>query len=238
MRDYVLVSHFADTEMTVYHYPALYDSNSAVFILKGLYGAHDPNGSSWDNELVSLLESDHHVFFIRTGRLRSEDREKQFEGKLFAQECADVRSGFTHAVDHLLPKSVVTHCIAMSFGGTVLLGVSRMLNVMKTVVLIGSGCGRSPQTKKPLLSSLPETNELLNSLETFDQTLVFLRGGKDTVVPIESQQKIFSAALSARIRAWIEYPPLDHELSDADGSQLALLSHKHFRDFSLHPKLP
>lgn len=117
----------------------------------------------------------------------------------------------------------------MSFGGTALLGVPQVLERLSSVLMVGSGCGKSPDTKKPLLSTLPESDSLLNSLIGFTGTFVFLRGSEDTIVPQEAQRRIFESAHHAESRAWIEYKGLDHKLSNGKDVQLARLIAKHVR---------
>jgi len=232
MNTCTLPSSFADTETTIYHYPAAQESLQAAFVLKGLYGGHDPAGHSWDNELIPLLQPDYHVILVRTGRLEVEDKKAQFERKTFQQECQDFEHAFEYCRENVLEKDTLIHGIAMSFGGTTLLGLSPVLHSMNTVMFIGSGCGRNPETTKPLLSTLPETEILLESIKKFTGSFVFLHGGKDAVVPLESQRKIFDAADNASVRAWIEYLALGHELDDESGSYLAQLANTHFRHFT------
>lgn len=233
MHEYFLPSSFSGTKTTLYHYPAANGAFRTVFILKGLYGGHTPSGNSWDNELVSLLRSNHNdVILVRTGRKDAEDKKEQFEGKTYQQECQDFVDAVEYCKENVVRKGTPLCAIAMSFGGTTLLGLPSVLQSMNTVVFIGSGCDRNPETKKPLLSTLPSMETLLASIEAFKGSFAFLHGGNDTVVPLDSQQKIFTFAKNARVRAWIEYPTLDHELNDPSGSQLAVLASKHFAEFS------
>lgn len=231
MDEHILESSFEGTKTIIYHYPVVQKGVGAVFVLKGLYGSHVPSGGSWDNELVALLQKDHHVICVRTGRLDAESKQEQFEGKTFKQECEDVAHAFAYAKENLLTKDTRMHSIALSFGGTTLLGLPIVLQAMDTVVFIGSGCGRNPQTTKPLLSTMPDTDTLLSAIETFRRSFVFLHGGRDTVVPLESQQKIFSSAKNAAVRAWVDYPSLGHELDDTSGSRLAVLANQHLSNF-------
>lgn len=232
MRAHTLPSSFEKTKTTLFHYPSQRKTRNAVFIFKGLYGEHLPSGRSWDNELVRLLKKDHHVFLVRTGRRDVVDKQEQFTGKTFKQECEDVARAFTFARANLMPQGARVYGVALSFGGTTLLGCSSVLGSMETVVCIGSGCGRSTETKKPLLSTLPDTPQLLAAMERFRSALVFIHGGLDAVVPLESQKKIFAGARRAKMRTWIEYSRLGHELEDATGSHLAVIANRHLRAFS------
>ena len=59
---------FSDN-VKIYHYPSIRPSKKVILILKGIYGEHVPDGNSWDNALVKLLQNDYHVVFVRTSRL-------------------------------------------------------------------------------------------------------------------------------------------------------------------------
>ena len=83
--------------------------------------------------------------------------------------------------------------------------------------MVGSGCGRNPETTKPLLSTLPETEQLLQSFDNYSGTFIFLHGEADTVVPSDSQQMIYDRAIKHSTKhEWVSLPNLDHGLKDAD----------------------
>lgn len=176
------------------------------------------SNASWDNLLVERLRDTHHAILIRTGRGTGEDKQKQFEGKTFAQECADIETAMTYCREKLFPTDTRWAAVALSFGGTTLLGTHELLNSFETAVFIGSGCGRSPTTTKPLLSTLPGTEVLLCSAQQFQGNFFFLHGREDTVVPLESQKMIYANANGAACRAWVEFPGLNHELEKVPGN--------------------
>ncbi len=223
MQEHVVPSVFVGTQTTIYHYPSTQKSGRAVLILKGLYGGHNPaktgSDASWDNLLVERLQHAYHSILIRTGRGVSEDKQAQFEGKTFAQECLDIETAMAYCREHLFPADTRWATVALSFGGTTLLGTPELLHSFETAVFIGSGCGRSPTTTKPLLDTLPQTEALLNSIQKFGGHFFFLHGERDTIVPLGSQKMIYENANDADCRAWVEFPGLNHELEKASGGE-------------------
>lgn len=217
MHSYTIPSTFFG-ETTIFHYPAKKETNRAILILKGLYGEHIPSGinnkQSWDNQLVDALKVEYNLFLIKTGRYNTNDKKKAFVGKTYQQECDDIQHAFKFCQEKISKHNFHWGSVAMSFGGTTLIGCPDILNTMLGVVMISSGSGRSPTTTKPLLSTLPDTIDLLKPISEFKGLLYFLHGGQDSVVPLESQKKIYDSATKCFSRGWIEFPHLDHELSD------------------------
>lgn len=206
-------------ETVIFHYPAKEKTNQAVLLLKGLYGQHVSEGTqskqSWDNQLVYLLKNKYDIFLFNAGRREVDKKKEAFAGKTFQQECDDIQNAFTYCKENILREDIVWGSVAMSFGGTILMGCPGILQIMQNVIMIGSGCGKSSTTIKPLLSTLPETSELLQSISSYKGSLYFLHGGKDAVVPKESQKEIYENATGCFSRGWIEFPSLDHELNES-----------------------
>ena len=217
-------------ETAIFHYPAERKTDKAVLILKGLYGKHIPENAgenpSWDNQLIGLLRGTYEIFIFNTGRYDAADKRESLEGKMFQNECDDVQEAFAFCRENILKEKFTWEAVAISFGGTTLLGCSDVLHVMQGVVMIGSGCGKSLTTTKPLVSTLLDTKELLKSISDFTGSLYFLHGGKDTIVSVESQKKIYESATRCFSRGWIEFPGLDHELNDLENgiSHTAILA--------------
>lgn len=202
-------------DVKVYHYPSITPSKKVLFVLKGIYGEHILNGNSWDNALVKLLQNDYHLIFVRTSRLDDKVDREAFVGKTFEQERAEVSSVFAYCNKNIFQNDYVWASIGVSFGGTIFLATPEILSQMKLVVVVGSGCGRNPETTKPLLSTLPETEQLLQSLDVYRNTFIFLHGEVDTVVPLDSQQMIYDRAIKNSAKhEWINLPNLDHGLRD------------------------
>ena len=221
MQEHTVRSSFRDTRTIIYYYPSVQKSDRAVLILKGLYGGHDPaktgKNASWDNLLVERLRDHYHTVLIRTGRGAHSDKQAQFEGKTFAQECTDVETAAAYSRENLFQAPMRWAAVALSFGGTTLLGTPVLLTSLETVLFVGSGCGRSATTTRPLLSTLAETDRLLEPIARFTGNFFFLHGGRDTVVPLESQKMLYENAQQAFCRGWIDFPGLNHELEEATG---------------------
>ena len=219
-------------ETVIFHYPARERTDKALLLLKGLYGKHAPQDTkenlSWDNQLISLLKNRYEVFIFNTGCRGEADKREAFEGKTFQNECDDTRRAFLFCTENILKEEYSWEAVAMSFGGTTLLGSPDVLHAMQNIVMIGSGCGKSPTTTKPLVSTLPDTDKLLLPIRDFTGSLYFLHGGKDAVVPAESQRKIYDSAAKCSVRGWVEFSQLDHELNNMEsrGSYMAILAKK------------
>ena len=199
----------------IYYYPSIKPSKKVFLVLKGIYGEHVPGDASWDNVLVKLLENDYHLIFIRTSRLNDKMDREAFVGKTFKQECTEVINAFKYCNKNIFSNDYVWGCIGVSLGGTILLGSPKIFSQMKIIIMVGSGCGRNPKTTKPLLSTLPETKQLLKSLDNFRGIFIFLHGDDDTVVPTVSQRMIYDRAIKNAIRhKWNSLPNLDHSLRD------------------------
>jgi hypothetical protein len=201
--------------ITIYHYRSRKPSKKAILVLKGIYGEHVPDGLSWDNDLVKLLCDDYHLICVRTSRLDGKTDREAFIGKTFEQECAEVLKAFEYCNTNIFSEDFMWGCVGVSLGGTTLLGTPEVLSQMKTIILVGSGCGKNPETTKPLLSSLPNTEQLLRPLDGYQGMFIFLHGVNDTIVPKNSQEIIYNRATSSSKREWIELPNFDHSLRDA-----------------------
>lgn len=216
----------------IYRYSSIKPSKKIILVLKGIYGEHIPDGTSWDNALIKLLLDDYHVVFVRTSRLNNKIDRDAFVGKTFAQECAEVGNAFEYCNTNIFSNDYEWGCIAVSLGGTTLLGTPHILSQMKTVIMVGSGCGRNQETTKPLLSTLPETEQLLRPLDDYRGTFIFLHGESDTVVPKDSQALIYSrAAKHSTKHEWVSLPNLDHSLREADTreSRMAEIATRYIR---------
>lgn len=200
----------------VYHYPSSKPSKKVLLVLKGIYGEHIPDGTSWDNELVKLLSDDYHIIFVRTSRLNGKTDRDAFVGKTFKQECTEVESVFEYCNKNIFPNDYKWGCVGVSLGGTTLLGTPNVLSQMKTVIMVGSGCGKNQGTTKPLLSTLPDTEQLLHSLDDYRDAFVFLHGEADTIVPKDSQEMIYDrAAKHSAKHEWVSLQNLDHSLRES-----------------------
>lgn len=153
------------------------------------------------------------------------DIPEAFTGKTFEQECEDIERGFTACVrEGFISDEHRIIIVGNSFGGTLLLALPELLQKAESVIMIGSGCGKSSTTTKPLLSTMPNEKNLLSSLQSYSGTFVFIRGTDDTIVPKESQDKIIAGATSARERLVCEIKDATHNLAGGAVDRTELLS--------------
>lgn len=217
MEKLTATSSFHSLPIEVFWYPASSQTRHVVLLLKGIYGVHEPTGSnSWDNQLIST-NADYNFICINTARVKSDtvtpDSKEAFFGKTFSEECDDIiRAVELLEQNGLLPDNYTLTAIGNSFGGTTLLGVPNLLTKAQAVVMIGSGCGKSPTTAKPLLSTMPDEEVLLAPLKTYSSIFVFIRGTEDDVVPKESQDKIIAAVKNAREHVICDIAGTSHNL--------------------------
>jgi hypothetical protein len=218
-KHYSIQSLFQSLLIKAFIYPAQKQSSATVFILKGLYSVHDPKRTdSWERQLIDERGEEHTFVCINTARLSVADPTSRdaFVGKTFMQECDDISRMFEYLVkEGVVSKSLPIVIIAHSFGGTTLLGTPTVLKQASAVIMIASGCGKSPTTNKPLLSSLYTEEELLMPLRTYNGIFMYIRGTKDAVVPKESQDKIIAAATSARVRIVSDILDAEHNLTSS-----------------------
>lgn len=217
----------------VYHYPSIQPSKKALLVLKGIYGEHVPGSTSWDNELVKLLHEGYHIVFVKTSRLDNKIDHDAFVGKTFEQECAEVGNAFEYCNKNIFSQDFIWGCIGVSLGGTTLLGTPKVLSQMGTVIMVGSGCGKNPETTKPLLSTLPDTEQLLRPLDDYRGTFIFLHGEADTIVPKSSQEMIYDrAARHSAKHEWIDLQNLDHSLRETNTreSRMAEIAARYIRE--------
>lgn len=232
MKTYEIAGLFSGN-VKMYHYPSVKHSKRAILVLKGIYGEHVPGNSSWDNELVELLQNDYHILFVRTSRLNDKIDREAFIGKTFEQECIEIEDAFEYCNRNILSNEYDWGGIGVSLGGTILLGIPRILSQMKTIIMVGSGCGRNPETTKPLLSTLPETEQLLHSLDDYHNAFIFLHGKNDIVVPIDSQRLIYNRAINnSGKHEWVDLPYFDHSLRDTttNESHMAEITSQYIRE--------
>lgn len=156
---------------------------------------------------------------INTARLSVDEQTSKnaFLGKTFEQECDDVASISTHLyTEGVISKSTPIFFVTHSFGGTTLLGTPLVLQQAAGIIMVASGCGKSPTTDKPLLQSLYAEESLLEPLRAYSGVFMYIRGTNDTVVPKESQEKIIGAATSARARIVSDIRGAEHNLTGGE----------------------
>lgn len=219
MRRHTLQSSFKQLLIELFIYPATGGKQGTILFLKGLYSVHNPqDNASLEAGLAEHMNDTYTIVCINTARLPDADGADAFIGKTFAEECEDVHAAYTE----LIALGVCTEddrliIVGNSFGGTTVLGVPELIRRAETILMIGSGCGKSPATEKPLLQTLPEEAVLLKNLAGFTGAFIFVRGGKDAVVPRSSQDKIIAAAQQARVLITCTFAGASHNLAFIDG---------------------
>lgn len=229
MKKLSLTSSFHSLPVEVFWYESLRPTNNIVILLKGIYGSHNPHSvDSWDMSLISACKGSYNFICINTARLNgvlSSDTPEAFVGKTFEQECEDIQKSFDVCMrEGYISKEHGIIIVGNSFGGTLLLALPELLQKAEAVIMIGSGCGKSPTTSKPLLVTMPSEEYLLSPLQSYSGKFVFVRGTNDTVVPKESQDKIIASAISAQERLVYEIKNAAHNLTGAAVDRIDLLS--------------
>ncbi|HET8575360.1 MAG TPA: hypothetical protein VFM02_04315 [Candidatus Paceibacterota bacterium] len=220
MEKFMLSSSFQSLPIEIFYYPGAEKDTPTLLLLKGLYGLHVPGSASWDTDFIQVCQGKFAVICVNTARKGGTPEHRSvkeaFEGKTFEQECDDLEKAF----EFLLASGKIPegnfHILANSFGGTMLLGTPKVLERAVSVVMIGSGCGKSESTTKPLLQTLSEEEKLLSPLREYAGIFAFVRGANDTVVPKVSQNKIIASAESAKVSLVYTLPNANHDLSPTD----------------------
>ena len=227
MRKLVHISSFESLPVTVFWYPSEKKTPHTILLLKGLYGFHDPLSlESWDVSIIKKHSDIFNFIVVNTARKASADAQSKesFVGKTFEQECDDIWQSYQLLEkEGVLSTSCVLHIIANSFGGTTLLGIPELVEQAVSITMIGSGCGKSDTTTKPLLATLFDEKTLLQPIRTYKGIFIFVRGSNDTVVPKASQEKIVQNAISASAHIKYTINDAQHDLSPAhkDGTVMS-----------------
>lgn len=217
MKKLVYVSSFKSLPVTVFWYPSEKKTPHTILLLKGLYGFHDPSSlDSWDVDIIKKHGDTSNFIVVNTARKTSVDvRSKEsFAGKTFRQECDDIWQSYQLLEkEGVFSTSCALHIIANSFGGTTLLGIPELVEKAISITMIGSGCGKSDTTTKPLLATLFDEKTLLQPLRTYKGIFIFVRGSNDIIVPKASQEKIVKNAISASAHIKYTINDAQHDLS-------------------------
>lgn len=233
MKEVLKTSDFGIGLTELYIYESIQPSNRVILLLKGIYGYHfeltdfgtDLLKLKWDQAFIKYFIEYANVVCINTSRLPGYDqtsfsnRKDSFSGKVYLQEIEDVVVAFNRGLELLASKGIndpKIHLVGKSFGGTTFLGMNDILQKTCSVSMLGSGCGRSNATVKPLLSSLPQEEELLKTIRDYLGVFMYCRGELDEIVPIESQEKIVKSS-GAKLTSYITMKGVDHQFEKMDG---------------------
>lgn len=217
MKKLILSSSFKSLPVTIFWYPAVKKTPHTILLLKGLYGLHNPQSpESWDVDFIKNNNDSFNFIIVNTARKNSANiqSKESFTEKTFEQECDDIKKSYQLLKKkEMLPNPCILHIIANSFGGTTLLGIPELIEKTASITMIGSGCGRSETTTKPLLTTLFDEKTLLHPLHGYKGIFIFIHGSNDTVVPKESQEKIIESATSASVHIQYTVNNAQHDLS-------------------------
>lgn len=233
MKELLKTPGFGSGETEMFLYESESNTNRVILLLKGIYGYHfqlndfqtDLLGLKWDTSFIRYFLPYSHIVCVNTSRLVSFDqsnfkgRQDSFEGKDYWNEVSDVSIAFQRALQVLAQKGVTNpeiHLIGKSFGGTTFLGMREIVNKALTISMIGSGCGKSDKTTKPLLRTLPGEQELLKTIAKYTGCFYLYRGELDEVVPFESQEKIIRTS-GAKVTNCVTIKGVDHEFEKING---------------------
>lgn len=184
-------------------------SNKVLLNVHGLYGISGDKGSKSKLLGNSVLKSNlANVVQFSSSRnwsiYNSEDKElskQAFINKTFEQERNDLidtielikqSSSELFSIDKV--KFII---VANSLGGTITSSLSDEFDNIEKIVLCGSGTGAS-SPNKPILSTYPTKEFIIDSEKRFKGSLLFLQGSKDETVPLFSQQELFDSYKSAK----------------------------------------
>jgi dienelactone hydrolase len=221
MKQYKIRSSFESLPVEIFWYPAKQMNSPTIILLKGLYGLHNPySTTSWDSDIIQSCNKKYNIVCINTARKKDVvgdgSPREIFDGKTFKQECDDIQRVYQYLLENKIFHSRHGfHVIANSFGGTTLLGAPEVLKNTSSVIMIGSGCGKSKYTTKPLLQTLFDEEKLLTPLRSYKGVFGFIRGSDDTIVPKESQDKIIKNAVSASICMTYTIRGAQHDLTSS-----------------------
>lgn len=233
MKEILKTSDFGTGLTELYLYESTSQTNRVILLLKGIYGYHfeiddfktNLQDIKWEQTFIKYFLEYAHVVCINTSRLGNYEqtnfsqRQNSFVGKNYQQEVDDVISAFNRVLEILAKKGIMQptiHLIGKSFGGTTFLGMTKITKRACSISMIGSGCGRSETTTKPLLMTLPDERELLKTISDYSGFFALYRGELDEIVPKESQEKIVQAS-GAKITNYITMKGVDHEFEKING---------------------
>src|SRR3989338_1326301 len=139
-KKYSITSAFHSLPVEAFIYPATIRAKANVLLLKGLYSLHNPERvDSWERELIDMRGNTYTFICINTARLPGTDKEsgESFAGKTFEEESSEISNMVSYlSENNIVAPSVPMFSIAHSFGGTLLLGTSKILEQVKGVAMI------------------------------------------------------------------------------------------------------
>lgn len=214
----------------VYVYSPEQHANVVTIIIKGLYGVFDPHHACGVNVLGDMLieSGTSHVVFYNSSRdfpltadSNFESRKAAFADKTFEEELSDLRTVIKYVIDNSLgtfginPSELVLYLHGTSVGGAVALMASAEFPQIKKLSLCAPPASKG-NSKKPIVSSIPESERLFSAARQFTGDMFLLYGDQDTIVPRESSFAILNHAVKARATSLI-VPKADHDFRKLEG---------------------
>ncbi len=216
--------HFTHLEV----YKCKVDTKNVLVNVHGLYGQSGDKGSRskfLGNQI--LLKELANVVHISTSRdwnaYDQEDRDKSvkaFENKTFAQERQDIADALelliANSKDLFEVSNIKFWIVANSVGGTIVSSLHEYFKYVDKLVLCGSGTGSS-NPKKPILSTYPSKDYILNSTKNYANDVLLLQGSEDAVVPLFSQEELIKSFTSAKLNKIVVIEGANHQFTSIFG---------------------
>lgn len=232
MKQTNLIGSYHSKPIEIYTKNIKIPSNTVTVFVQGLYGVFSmAEIEDKINLLSEKLISDNISHCVNynssrdlsfTSETEYEERMEAFVEKTFEQELDDLKKVVSWIIDNskkifgIEKDNLVLNIHGSSIGGTLSILLKEFFQKIKKISLCGSGCGTNGSTK-PILSSHPAEETVLDSVKTFTGELFLLQGGEDTKVPKESGLKILKSASLAKT-THIIVPGANHNFSKMYGT--------------------
>lgn len=218
--------------MNVYLYSPEQHTNVVTVVCKGLYSVFDPKHACGVNVLGDMLIDNNtsHVVFYNSSREFSftadsnfESRKEAFSNKTFSDEVADLRTVIQYVLDHaqeefwIRTSDLVLYLHGTSIGGTISLVATAEFPQIQKLSLCAPPASRG-SSKKPIVSSMPDSEELFSVVKQFTGEMFLLYGGNDSIVPKESSFAIILHTVKARTSTLV-VPSVDHDFRKFNGQE-------------------
>lgn len=223
MKQHLLIGSYETNPVKVWSFPSHNKTSKTAIFIHGLYGHFDPLETTDKVNLAikKLTEAGiAHCVVFNTSRsfdfgsdMDFTERKKAFERKTFIQELDDIKSVIKWVIEKDEQTRLYIH--GNSLGGTFATLLKEFFMKIDKISLCGSGCGTNGSAK-PILSTYPPEEEILNSIANFKGELLLIQGDEDTTVPKESGMKIIKNAIHAKTSVII-VPGANHSFSKLFG---------------------
>lgn len=190
-------------------------ANNSIFLFHGAFSS-GINSSKIDYLVKEFVKNGFNTLSYETSRMfayppktKWPDYVASFEGKGFNDELEDVRRVITFALADKCSRGKIDF-VGFSLGGTIssyfIRKVGKRLN---SVQLFGSGV-TTKGIDQPILSTYPESKEVLNNFHDYPGKLLLVQGSNDQVVPIKKAREIILQSKKAKIAELHLLKGVDH----------------------------